>query len=431
MKLWDKGVEVNRRIEDFTVGKDRELDAFLAHYDVLGSKAHAQMLFETGILSKQENEDLQKNLDSFDELTQKSDFLIEPEFEDIHSKIEFYLTEKCGDAGKKIHTARSRNDQVLTALQLFLKDYLVSTKEKMIALVTIFLEKAEKHKEDLLPGYTHFQTGMPSSFGLWFSGYAENLIMDLDYLAVAYRMADQNPLGSGAGFGSSFPIDRERTQEILNFDELLVASTSAQILRGRLERSMALVLNMTCSTLSKMCYDLVWYNGQDLAFVELPPEMTTGSSIMPHKKNPDVFELCRAQCNGLQSVINSITLVSNNLPSGYHRDFQFLKEYLMEPLFKFQDILDILLFAIPEVQVRPNIEKQEKYKTMYTVENINRMVQEGIPFRDAYKKVAKQVQEGSFEPSIDFETSHIGSINSLGISRIRVKLQKAIERMSF
>lgn len=424
MKLWDKGISVHQKIDAFTVGKDRALDVLLAPYDVIGSKAHANMLSSVGIITKEDNNSLQKALDDFLLLSQKKDFVIEPEYEDIHSKIEDYLTEKCGNAGKKIHTARSRNDQVLTAIQLFNKEYLKRITQKIISLVEILLQKAEEHKEDLLPGYTHFQAGMPSSFGLWFLGYAENLILDLEYFETAYKIADQNPLGSGAGYGSSFPIDREQTTKEMGFGNLLVASTSAQILRGRLERTVAIALNMVCATLGKLSYDLVWYNSQDLGFVVLPTEMTTGSSIMPHKKNPDVFELCRAQCNGLQSVIGNISMASSNLPSGYHRDFQYLKELIMEPMMKFEDIIEILLFSIPQLKVNANILGKDKYDKLFTVESINKLMASGVTFRDAYKEIGKQVNEGKYKSDRQFKTTHTGSVHNLGTHLVAEKLNQ-------
>ncbi|MEG0696901.1 MAG: argininosuccinate lyase, partial [Algoriella sp.] len=326
MKLWDKGFTINDKIEKFTVGKDRELDAHLAKYDALASKAQANMLAKTGLITNEENDALQIALDEILVLIAENNFEVGDDFEDIHSKIEAFLIEKTGDAGKKIHVARSRNDQVLVAIQLFEKEYIKVTTEKIINLIEIFLQKAEELKNNLLPGYTHFQAAMPSSFGMWFSAYAESLLTDLYFFEAAYKIADQNPLGSGAGFGTSFPIDRLQTTQELGFSEILVSSVGAQMLRGKTEKSVATALAMICGTLSKMSYDLVLYNSQDLAFVKLPNEMTTGSSIMPHKKNPDVFELTRAHCNRIQALPNDIMMTINNLPSGYHRDYQILKE---------------------------------------------------------------------------------------------------------
>lgn len=424
MKLWDKGFSVNKQIENFTVGKDRELDIYIAKHDMLASKAQANMLAKVGLITQDENQQLQKALDDLIQDFENGKFVIEENFEDVHSKIEAELIKKCGDAGKKIHTARSRNDQVLVALQLFQKEYLKDVSDKVIQLVNILVDKAEEHKNDLLPGYTHFQAAMPSSFGLWFTAYAENLLSDLAFFKAAYHVADQNPLGSGAGFGTSFPVDREMTTEELKFNYLSVSSVGAQMLRGKTEKAVASALAMIGGTLSKLSYDLVMYNSQDMGFVKLPNEMTTGSSIMPHKKNPDVFELTRAHCNRLQALPNDITLCINNLPSGYHRDFQILKEILFEPMMQFVNILDILIFAIPQLKIEADYMNQSKYDSIYTVENINHLIQSGTPFRDAYKQVGLSVEDGSYVPHKDFKTSHLGSIHNLGIKAIKEKISR-------
>lgn len=424
MKLWDKGFSVNKQIENFTVGKDRELDIYIAKHDMLASKAQANMLAKVGLITQDENQQLQKALDDLIQDFENGKFVIEENFEDVHSKIEAELIKKCGDAGKKIHTARSRNDQVLVALQLFQKEYLKDVSDKVIQLVNILVDKAEEHKNDLLPGYTHFQAAMPSSFGLWFTAYAENLLSDLAFFKAAYHVADQNPLGSGAGFGTSFPIDREMTTEELKFNYLSVSSVGAQMLRGKTEKAVASTLAMIGGTLSKLSYDLVMYNSQDMGFVKLPNEMTTGSSIMPHKKNPDVFELTRAHCNRLQALPNDITLCINNLPSGYHRDFQILKEILFEPMMQFVNILDILIFSIPQLKIEADYMNQSKYDSIYTVENINHLIQSGTPFRDAYKQVGLSVEDGSYVPHKDFKTSHLGSIHNLGIKAIKEKISR-------
>jgi argininosuccinate lyase len=355
-------------------------------------------------------------------LSLDKNFIIEPEYEDIHSKIESYLVLKCGDAGKKIHTARSRNDQVLVAIQLYFKDYISTTKNKVLDFCDILLNKAGLHKDDIFPGYTHFQAAMPSSFGLWFSAYAEHLLLDLYLFESAYNIADQNPLGSAAGFGTSFPIDREFTTKSLNFKHLLISSAGAQILRGKTEKTLAFALSGMASTLSKMAYDLVIYNCQDFNFVSLPKEYTTGSSIMPHKKNPDVFELTRAHCNKIQTVPNEIMMVMNNLPSGYHRDFQILKEILFEPMQMFHKILDMMMFAVDKIKIKQNITDQTKYDTIYTVENINQLVQQGIPFREAYKKVGSMIEDNTYIPNKIYTTSHTGSIHNLGIDSIKTKI---------
>lgn len=424
MKLWDKGFSVDKKIENFTIGKDRVLDIYIAKHDMLASKAQADMLSEVGLISDEENQSLQIALDELLQSLENGEFHIDEHFEDVHSKIESELIQKTGDAGKKIHTARSRNDQVLVALQLFQKEYIEDASAKVVSLIEIMLEKADQHKDDILPGYTHFQAAMPSSFGLWFTAYAENLLSDLAFFKAAYHIADQNPLGSGAGFGTSFPIDREATTKALGFGEMAVSSVGAQMLRGKTEKAVASALAMICGTLSKLSYDLVMYNSQDLAFVKLPNEMTTGSSIMPHKKNPDVFELTRAHCNRIQALPNDIALIINNLPSGYHRDFQILKEVLFEPMMQFIDILDILIFALPELEIRSDYMNQEKYDSIYTVENINNLIQNGTPFRDAYKQVGLAVEDGSYKPHKDFKTSHVGSIHNLGIPFIKEKLNR-------
>ncbi len=424
MKLWDKGFTINDKIEKFTVGKDRELDAHLAKYDALASKAQANMLAKTGLITNEENDALQIALDEVLVLIAENNFEVDENFEDIHSKIEAYLIEKTGDAGKKIHVARSRNDQVLVAIQLFEKEYLKHTTEKIVNLIEIFLQKADEFKNHQLPGYTHFQAAMPSSFGMWFSAYAESLLTDLYFFEAAYKISDQNPLGSGAGFGTSFPIDRLQTTQELGFSEILVSSVGAQMLRGKTEKSVATALAMICGTLSKMSYDLVLYNSQDLAFVKLPNEMTTGSSIMPHKKNPDVFELTRAHCNRIQALPNDIMMTINNLPSGYHRDYQILKEILFEPMMQFDNIIDILTFAIPQLQIKDNYMNQDKYDPIYTVENINEAIKNGTPFRDAYKEVGLSVENGTYIPHKEFQTSHIGSIHNLRLDLISNKIEK-------
>ncbi|GAB2940252.1 argininosuccinate lyase [Hymenobacter coalescens] len=422
MKIWDKGIAVDKKIERFTVGRDRELDMYLAQFDVQASKAQANMLAQAGLLSPAENEQLQQGLTELATQIEAGSFTIDESFEDVHSKIEYYLTEKFGDAGKKIHTARSRNDQVLTAIQLFLKDYTRRTAAQVLALVEVLLQKAEQHQADLMPGYTHFQAAMPSSFGLWFSAYAEHLLLDLALFEAAHTVADQNPLGSGAGFGSSFPIDRLQTTRELGFGHLAVSSVGAQMLRGKTEKTVAFAVASLAATLAKMAYDLVLYNSQDLAFVELPAAFTTGSSIMPHKKNPDVFELIRARCNALQALPNTLMLATSNLPSGYHRDFQILKEILFEPLTQLLDILDIVLFALPELKIKPDLVAQPKYDAIFTVENINQLIQAGTPFRTAYKQVGQAVEDGSYQPHREFHTTHLGSVHNLGLAEIRTKV---------
>jgi argininosuccinate lyase len=429
MKIWEKGFSVNDKIERFTVGQDRELDMYLAPFDMLASKAQAKMLASIGMISQEEETQLLTGLDELLAQVENGTFQIESDFEDVHSKIEYYLTDKFGDAGKKIHVARSRNDQVLTAIQLFIKDYTEKIGAKILELAELLLQQGEKYKHALLPGYTHFQAAMPSSFGLWFGAYAEHLLLDMSLLEAAHTVADHNPLGSGAGFGSSFGIDREQTTREMGFANVAVSSVGAQMLRGKTEKTLAFAIAGVAGTLSKLAYDLVLYNSQDLGFVLLPKEFTTGSSIMPHKKNPDVFELVRAHCNRLQALPTDIILTINNLPSGYHRDFQILKEILFRPMVQFADILDILLFAVPALQVVPGVINQAKYDAIFSVENINQLIQQGVPFRDAYKQVGQAVDNGSYVPHKEFTTTHLGSVHQPGLGVLTQRLQTTRERL--
>ena len=429
MKIWEKGFSVNEKIERFTVGHDRELDMYLAPFDLQASQAQAQMLASVGLLSAAENAQLQQGLAELLAQVEAGTFTIEPEFEDVHSKIEHYLTERYGDAGKKIHTARSRNDQVLTAIQLFIKDYCGRIGGQVLALADLLVKQGERYQHSLLPGYTHFQAAMPSSFGLWFGAYAEHLLLDMHLLEAARAVADGNPLGSGAGFGSSFPIDRAQTTQALGFGQVAVSAVGAQLLRGKTEKTLAFAMAGIAGTLGKLAYDLVLYNSQDLGFVQLPKEFTTGSSIMPHKKNPDVFELVRAHCNRLQALPNDIILVTSNLPSGYHRDFQLLKELLFGPMMQLADILDILLFAVPALQVVPGVINQPKYDALFSVENINQLIQQGVPFRDAYRQVGQAVDAGSYQPHRDFATTHLGSVHNPGLEVLAERLAATRARL--
>ncbi len=428
MKLWDKGFSVDDTIAKFTVGHDRELDLYLAPYDLLASQAHANMLAATGLITPTEQQELTQGLGELQAQLAAGIFTIGAEFEDVHSKIEAYLTERFGDAGKKIHTARSRNDQVLTAIQLFAKDYIRRVTGQLVDLAEALLQQATTHHAALLPGYTHFQAAMPSSFGLWFGGYAEHLLLDVALFEAAYTVADQNPLGSGAGFGSSFAINREQTTQALGFGHVAVSAVGAQMLRGKTERTLAFAIAGAAATLAKMAYDLVLYNSQDLGFVRLPREFTTGSSIMPHKKNPDVFELVRAHANRLQALPTDLVLATSNLPSGYHRDFQILKEILFGPMQQFTDLLDLLLFAVPKIQVVPGVINQPKYDVIFSVENINQLIQQGVPFREAYQRVGQAVEDGSYRAHKDFHTTHLGSINNPGLTEIATKIQQLKSR---
>ncbi|WP_430909191.1 argininosuccinate lyase [Maribacter sp. 2-571] len=424
MKLWDKGFSTDQKIDHFTVGNDRELDLLLAKYDVIASKAHAKMLGSIGILQGEETEDLLRELDAIADTIAKGTFVIEDSFEDMHSKIEYLLTEKLGDTGKKIHTARSRNDQVLVAMHLYLKDELTEIKEQTKALFELLLDLAETHKAVLLPGYTHLQIAMPSSFGLWFSAYAESLIDDLYFVEAAYKVADQNPLGSAAGYGSSFPIDRTLTTREMGFETMKYNVVAAQMGRGKVEKATAFGLANIAATLSKMAMDICLYMSQNFDFISFPDELTTGSSIMPHKKNPDVFELVRGKCNKLQSIPNQLTLVINNLPSGYHRDLQLVKEIIVPAIQDMKACLEILTFSLKEIRVNDTILDHSKYDYLFSVDTLNELVQNGMPFRDAYKKMGQEIQAGTFVPKRDTVHTHEGSLGNLCLDEIRNKMKE-------
>ena len=426
MKLWDKGFSTDKKIDHFTVGNDRELDLHLAKYDVIASKAHAKMLGKIGLLTAGETADLVGALDTIGKAIDKGQFVIEDDFEDMHSKIEFLLTEKLGDTGKKIHTARSRNDQVLVAMHLYLKDELSEIKAQTKILFDLLLHLAETHKAILIPGYTHLQIAMPSSFGLWFSAYAESLIDDLYFIDAAYKVADQNPLGSAAGYGSSFPIDRGFTTEEMGFSTLKYNVVAAQMGRGKVEKATAFGLANIAATLSKMAMDICLYMSQNFNFISFPDELTTGSSIMPHKKNPDVFELIRGKCNKLQAVPNQLTLVINNLPSGYHRDLQLVKEIIVPAIQDMKACLEILTFSLREIRVSENILEDPKYDYLFSVDTLNELVLSGMPFRDAYKKMGMEIQEGTFTPKRDIAHTHEGSLGNLCLEEIRAKMKAKI-----
>ena len=426
MKLWDKGLSTNKKIDMFTVGNDRELDLLLAKYDVIGSIAHAKMLRKIGILSDNEINALEVELNVILQQIEKGEFIIEESFEDVHSKVEFLLTEKLGVTGKKIHTARSRNDQVLVDIHLYLKDEIIEIKDQIKTLFDLLISKAEEHKDVMLPGYTHFQVAMPSSFGLWFSAYAESLIDDVYMLNAVYKIADQNPLGSAAGYGSSFNIDREFTTELLGFETLKYNVVAAQMSRGKTEKAVATGLSAVAGTLSKFAMDICLYMSQNFNFISFPDEFTTGSSIMPHKKNPDVFELIRGKCNALQALPYEITMITNNLPSGYHRDFQMIKEGLIPGIQTLKSCLEMLTFSMQNVKVNKTILEDKKYDYLFTVEEVNKLVQQGIAFRDAYKIVGAKVEKGEFKPDKKIEHSHIGSIGNLCLDEINNKMNKAL-----
>lgn len=421
MKLWDKGISIDKQIEKFTVGNDRELDMHLAEYDIQASKAHAKMLGKVGILNAEEVEELVSELEKLKVQLENGQFEIEETFEDVHSKIEFELTKKLGDTGKKIHTARSRNDQVLVAQQLYFKENLQQISEKTKELIEVLLGLADEHKEKLLPGYTHLQVAMPSSFGLWFSAYAELLIDDLYLLEAGLKVVDQNPLGSAAGYGSSFPIDREFTTRELGFSTQKFNVVAAQMSRGKCERTVTSNIASLANTLSRFAMDICLYMSQNFDFITFPDELTTGSSIMPHKKNPDVFELVRGKCNKLQAIANEMILITNNLPSGYHRDFQLIKENSIYAVENMKEILDVFTHSIAQIKVKDVDLKDEKYKYLFTVDSINELVINGKSFRDAYKIIGEQVQDGSYVATEGMQHSHSGSKDNLSLDKIREK----------
>ncbi|MCL4116015.1 UNVERIFIED_CONTAM: hypothetical protein GTU68_044516 [Idotea baltica] len=426
MKLWDKGFSTDKKIDMFTVGNDRQLDLIIAKYDVLGSIAHAKMLHKIEILQDREIVIIESKLNNILKDIEKGDFEIEDTFEDVHSKVEYMLTETLGDTGKKIHTARSRNDQVLVDLHLYFKDEIIEIKNLVKALFDELLSKAEEHKNVLMPGYTHLQVAMPSSFGLWFSAYAESLIDDVYLLNAAFKIADQNPLGSGAGYGSSFDIDRQMTTELLGFDTLKYNVVAAQMSRGKTEKALAYALSTIAGTLSKFSMDICLYMSQNFNFVSFPDELTTGSSIMPHKKNPDVFELIRGKCNALQALPYELTLISGNLPSGYQRDLQLLKEAVLPAIQTLKSCLEMMTFSIENVIVNKAILEDPKYDYLFTVEEVNKLVQDGVAFRDAYKIVGAKVENGEFKPNKKVNHTHEGSIGNLCLVEIKEKMEKVL-----
>ena len=424
MKLWQKGAVAHEKVDEFTVGKDREYDIVLAQYDCQASIAHAKMLAKIGLISIPESEQLCKVLEELKIAAETGNFTIEDEFEDMHSKIEHVLTKKLGDSGKKIHTARSRNDQVLVAMHLYLKKELGEIKTQVIALFDLLLELAEKYQNNLLPGYTHLQVAMPSSVGMWLSAYAENLIDDLYFWEAAYKIADQNPLGSAAGYGSAFPIDRELTTELLGFDQLKINSLAAQMSRGKLEKSTSIAFSSIGNSLAKLSMDICLYMGQDFNFISFPKNLTTGSSIMPHKKNPDLFELVRGKCNNLQALPNQLALLTSNLPSGYHRDLQLAKGPVIGAVQELKACMDILLFSLPQLEVTQDITDQKKYDYLFSVDTLNTEVIAGKPFRDAYRELGQAIEKGDFLPNRTVNHTHLGSIGNLGLERIRQKMER-------
>jgi argininosuccinate lyase len=429
MKLWQKeNTDTSKQVEDFTTGRDREFDLLLAKYDVEGSIAHVTMLGEVGLMTKDEADQAVQGLKEIAKEIEAGKFQISPESEDVHSEVEWMLTQRIGDTGKKIHSGRSRNDQVAVDIKLFLRAEVLDIRDESRELFDLLVSQAEKFKSDLLPGYTHLQLAMPSSFGLWLGAYAESLVDDMEMLLAAYRVTNKNPLGSGAGYGSSFPLKRQRTTELLKFNSLNYNAVYAQMTRGKTEKLVAMGISSIAATLSRLAMDCCLYMNQNFGFISFPSALTTGSSIMPHKKNPDVFELIRAKCNRVQSVPNELTLLLNNLPSGYHRDLQLTKEVLFPALNEVKACLSMMRLMISNMQVKQNILDDEKYKHLFTVEAVNALVNKGIPFRDAYKQIGEQVENGSF----DFKRgqlphTHEGSIGNLSLQEIRQEFTRVYD----
>lgn len=431
--LWNKGTKATQLVESFTVGEDRRLDLRLAKADVKGSKAHIAMLTKIGLLRKEEEEVLQKGLDEIVADIEKGVFKLQDDVEDIHSQVELILTEKLGEIGKKIHSGRSRNDQVLVDLKLYLKEECQIIRDEMLTLFDTLQSLSEKYKEVLLPGYTHFQIAMPSSFGLWLGAYAETLADDMLMLKAAYQIADQNPLGSAAGYGSSFPLDREMTTKLLGFSTLSYNSIAAQMGRGKTEKALAAALGQIAGTLNKLAEDCCIYMSQNFAFISFPDFLTTGSSIMPHKKNPDVWEMIRGNCNIICSKYAEISMMTTNLPHGYHRDYQLLKEVLFPALEKMHSCLQMTDYMLRQMKVNEKILNDPIFKHLFTVEKVNKLVKEGTPFREAYKIVGKEVNEGKFDFQLAEDAkvsslghSHLGSIGNLATEEIKKKMRRSI-----
>jgi argininosuccinate lyase len=431
MKLWQKDYPLNQKIENFTVGKDRELDLYLAEFDVLGSLAHTQMLQTIGLLTKDELRDIQEELKEIYKQIKNSNFSIEAGVEDVHSQVELQLTRKLGDKGKKIHSGRSRNDQVLVDLKLYMRSGLEQIAHQTQKLFDLLIELSNRYKEVLLPGYTHLQIAMPSSFGLWFGAYAESLVDDMQLLQAAYKIANKNPLGSGAGYGSSFPLNRTLTTQLLGFETLHYNVVYAQMSRGKTEQTACTAIAAIAATLSKMAMDICLYNSQNFGFITLPDELTTGSSIMPHKKNPDVAELLRGRTNRLKSLPNEFALLLSNLPSGYHRDLQLTKEMLMPAFEEIQSCLDITYFMLEHVQVKDHILSDEKYAYLFSVERVNELVLQGVPFREAYMQVGKEIASGTYKTSVELNHTHEGSIGNLCNEQIQAQMLQVMQGFNF
>lgn len=430
MKLWDKGYNIDKQIESFTTGKDRELDLELAPYDVIGSMAHANMLCSIGLITKEENQQLQKELNNIKQIIADGHFIIEDGTEDVHSQVELMLTGKLGETGKKIHLGRSRNDQVLLDLRLYFRAKLDELFNKSQELIKVLLHHAEKHKDLLIPGYTHMQIGMVSSFGLWFSAYAEALLDDAEYLLMTRKAINRNPLGTAAGYGSSIPLDRLMTTEELNFEGLCINPINAQIGRGKTEMMIANALSLIGLSINKMAMDICMFSNENYGFLSLPKEFTTGSSIMPHKKNPDVFELIRAKANTLIALPIQLGTMLSNLPSGYHRDFQLQKEIVFPAISDTLALLSLIIHCIPNIELKKTQVYDEKYQYLFSVERVNQYVLDGMSFRDAYKKVGTEIESGTFNAPTEVHHTHIGSIGNLGIEMMLERLETLKNQIS-
>lgn len=429
--IWDKGKPVNELIQRYTVGRDKEMDLMLAKYDVIGSLAHIKMLESIGLLSSQELNQLSGGLKDLLEVIDRGDFVIEEGVEDVHSQVELLLTRKYGDMGKKIHSGRSRNDQVLLDLKLFTRERLKQIVLSVKSLFDILIRQSETYKDVLIPGYTHLQIAMPSSFGLWFGSYAEALTDDILFLRAAFDQSNRNPLGSAAGYGSSFPLNRQMTTDLLGFESMNYNVVYAQMTRGKIERNVSYALASVASTLARLAFDACLYNSQNFGFIKLPDDCTTGSSIMPHKKNPDVFELTRAKCNLIQAIPQEITLLTNNLPSGYFRDMQITKEIFLPAFDTLEDCIAMVAYMLENIKVNDNILVDSKYNLIFSVEEVNRLVCEGVPFREAYRSVGASIEAGTFVPDKHLHHTHEGSIGNLCNDSISARMQQLVEAFPF
>ena len=430
-KLWEKNVTVDHDVETYTVGRDREMDLYLAPFDILGSMAHITMLESIGLLSAQELQTLLNELRAIYEIAERGEFVIEEGIEDVHSQVELMLTRRLGDVGKKIHSGRSRNDQVLVDLKLFIRSRIEDLTNAMTRLFDALIAQSEKYKNILLPGYTHLQVAMPSSFGLWFGAYAESLADDLTIMRAAYEITNRNPLGSAAGYGSSFPLNREMTTRLLGFGSMDYNVVYAQMGRGKTERIVAQAMASVAATVSKLAFDACMFNSQNFGFIKLPDEFTTGSSIMPHKKNPDVFELTRAKCNKLQALPYEITLITNNLPSGYFRDLQLIKENFLPAFDQLIEVLDMVTAMVSQVKVNEHILDDSRYDLMFSVEKVNQMAKDGVPFRDAYKQVGLAIERGEFVSEKAVNHTHEGSIGNLCNDKITALYEQTLAQFGF